>query len=87
MIPTMILVGFILGLIPQLQWRWLAVAVVAVSVGFAAIIAFSPDASVGDVAMAFTLALINTAVGVAIGVGIVALVRRARRRRAVQESS
>lgn len=87
MIPTMIIVGLILGVIPALQWRWLVIASVIVSIGFGVVIAVSPDGSIGSGALAFLLALVNTAVGVAIGVGIVALVRRVSRGSSVHGSS
>lgn len=75
MIPTLIAIGLILGLIPALSLRYKAVVTVVSAVGWAAYVAFGIDGSLASVLLGFALAVANTAIGIAIGMGVVVLVR------------
>ncbi len=78
MIPTLMVIGLILGLIPALRLRYTAVVTVVIAIGWAALVAFGDDGSFGPVFLGFALAMANTALGIAIGMGVVALIRLSR---------
>lgn len=75
MIPTLIALGLVLGLVPALRLWYKAGVTVVAAVGWAAYVAFGVDGSLGSVLLGFVLAVANTAIGIAIGMGVVALVR------------
>jgi len=75
-IPTVILVGFIVGVLPRMTWRTKAIIGVGVAVAWAVLIAVTLDASAASVAGAFGLGLANAAVGVLLGLGLLAATRR-----------
>ncbi len=62
-------------MIPALHLPHKAVVTVVAAVGWAAYVAFGVDGSLGSVVLGFALAAANTAIGIALGMGVVALVR------------
>ena len=78
MIPTLIAFGLILGLIPALRLPYKIGATALAAAAWAAYVAFGVAGSAGSVALGFVLAVLNTVTGVAIGMGIVAIIHLSR---------
>jgi len=83
MIPTLLVAGLLLGLVSALRLRYKAMAAAALAVAWAAYVAFALHASLTSVVIGFVLAAINTAIGIVIGMGVVALVRAMRPSRSI----
>ena len=75
MIPTLLLVGLVLGGVLHRRPAAAAAAVVVVALAWAVGIAVGDDGTAGDAPGAFLLALVNTAVGAAVAVGVAHLIR------------
>jgi len=76
MIPALLALGLVLGFIPALRLRHKAAVTLVAAVGWAAYVALGVDGSMASALLGFALAVANTAIGIAIGMGLVALVRR-----------
>jgi|GEM_PF-2787229 len=83
MIPTLLVAGLLLGLVSALRLRYKAMASAALAVVWAAYVAIGLHASLTYVVIGFVLAVINTAIGVVIGMGVAALVRAMRPSRSI----
>jgi hypothetical protein len=75
MIPTLLLVGLVLGGVLHRRPAAAAVAVAVVALAWAIGLTIGDDLSLGGALGAFALALINTAVGAAVAVGVAHVIR------------
>lgn len=75
MFPTLMAFGLILGIIPALPLRAKAGVTVVAAAGWATYVALGLDVSWGSAALGFVLAAANAAIGIAMGIGMVACVR------------
>lgn len=78
MIPTLLLVGLVIGLVWTISIRVKLLIVLLVAIGWAAYVAFGLDGPASEVALGFGLAVANTVVGAAIGTVIALVIQRLR---------
>ncbi|WP_152649152.1 hypothetical protein [Demequina flava] len=78
MIPTVLIIGLIVGIAPARSLRAKAIGAAVLATAWALLITFTLDGGLATVGVAWLVAAVNAALGIAVGAGLWALIVRVR---------